>query len=337
LKESLRKLALLLQPHRDALLEEWLRVLHELLPPNADLRPFCARTLDAYLGRLARGEVEELLLEESTAAAEAARVGGGLHPVALAARALERCAAPFLVASAADRASLGEALVALEALGLRRAAALLRAQEDEWTRRLIDAQERAAGAEERARELGLRNAELQKAEAQSQHRADQIGLLNSVARRVAQVLDPERLMQDAADAIRASLNHTYVAVVVLDDEGILVGRWAGRPGVGRTSAGRAEGLPRGVIGRAIRKRAPQVVGDVSVDPDYHADVPGTVSEMVVPLFEGGEVVGAIDFQSERKDAFELDAVAAGEALADFLVVALRNARLFARGRPEPPA
>jgi len=330
--ESLRKLAVLLQPHRDALLEEWLRALHELLPPNADMRPFCARTLDACLARLARGEVEELLLEESTAAAEAARAGAGLHPVALAVRALERCAAPFLAASAPDRETLAEVLVALEALGLRRASALLRAQEEEWTRRLIDAQERAAAAEEKVLELGRSLAALHKAEARSQRRADQIGLLHSVAQRVAQVLDPERLMQEAADLIRSTLNHTYVAVVVLDDGGVLVGRWAGRPGVGRRSAGRAQGLARGVIGRAIRKRAPQVVGDVAADHDYHADVAGTASEMVVPLFDDGEVVGAIDFQSERKEAFELDDVAAGEALADFLVVALRNARLFAQSR-----
>jgi GAF domain-containing protein len=330
--QSLRKLSQLLQPHRDALLEEWLRTLQDLLPPSPEMRGFCSRTLDAYLGRLLRGEVEELLLEESTAAAEAARAGAGLHPVALAARALERSAAPFLVASAPDRQALGEVLVALETLGLRRTAVLLRAQEEEWTRRLIEAQERAAAVAEKARGLLQSNAELQKAEARSQRRADQIGLLHSVARRVAQVLDPERLMQEAADLIRAALNHTYVAVVVLDDEGVLVGRWAGRPGVGRRSAGRAQGLARGVIGRAIRKRAPQVVGDVGSDADYHPDVAGTASEMVVPLFDGTEVVGAIDFQSERSQAFDLEDVATGEALADFLVVALRNARLFAQNR-----
>jgi hypothetical protein len=37
----------------------------------------------------------------------------------------------------------------------------------------------------------------------------------------------------------------------------------------------------------------------------------------------------VDFQSARPAAFGLDDVAAGEALADFLVLALRNARLFA--------
>jgi len=330
--ESLRKLAGLLGPHRKALLEEWLRALAELLPPSPDMRPFCTRTLEAWLERLERGEVEELLREESVAAAEAARAGAGLHPVALAARALERCAAPFLAASAPDRETLAEVFVALETLGLRRASALLRVEEEEWTRRIIEAQERAARAGEKARDLQRANAALQKAESQSQRRADQIGLLHSVAHRIAPVRDPEQLMQDAADAIRASLDHTYVAVVVLDDEGVLVGRWAGRAGVGRRSAGRAQGPARGVIGRAIRKRAPQVVGDVASDPDYHPDVPGTASEMVVPLFDEGEVVGVIDFQSEGKNAFDLDEVAAGEALADFLVVALRNARLFAQNR-----
>jgi hypothetical protein len=119
------------------------------------------------------------------------------------------------------------------------------------------------------------NEALRRAEAESRHRAEQIGLLSSVAHRIAAIREPEELMQQAADQIRARMNHTYVAVVVLDDDGVLVGRWAGRPGLGRTSAGRAQGPPGGVIGRTLRLRAPQVVGDVARDPDYHPDVEDT--------------------------------------------------------------
>jgi putative methionine-R-sulfoxide reductase with GAF domain len=54
--------------------------------------------------------------------------------------------------------------------------------------------------------------------------------------------------------------------------------------------------------------------------------------MVIPLLEEGEVVGAVDFQSERVGAFDLDAVATGETAAEFLVIALRNARLLAEAR-----
>ena len=190
---------------------------------------------------------------------------------------------------------------------------------------------------EKARELTRANEALRRSEAESQHRAEQIGLLGSVTHRIAAVLDPERLMQEAAEAIQARMNHTYVAIVVLDDEGVLVGRWAGRTGVGRSgvgrrSAGRAQGPAGGIIGRALRKKAPQVVADVSRDPDYHADVPGTHAEMVIPLLEGGEAIGAIDFQTAQPRAFDLDDVAVGETIAEFLVVALRNARLFSEAR-----
>ena len=68
------------------------------------------------------------------------------------------------------------------------------------------------------------------------------------------------------------------------------------------------------------------------DPDYHPDVPGTRSEMAIPLLEGAEAVGVLDFQSEQPFAFALDDVAAGEILAEFLTIALRNARLYQEAR-----
>jgi putative methionine-R-sulfoxide reductase with GAF domain len=197
---------------------------------------------------------------------------------------------------------------------------------------LVEAQEHGARAAEHAREVERANEALRRAEADARRRASQIALISTVANRIAAVREPDELMQQAADVIRATMNYGYVAVVVLDHEGVLVGRWAGRPGVGHKSAGRAQGPPGGVIGRAIRTRAPQVVSDVRKDPDYHPDVDGTRSEMVIPLLEGGEATGALDYQSEHEAAFSLDDVAASETLADFLVIALRNARLYQEAR-----
>jgi GAF domain-containing protein len=330
---ALQRTAAWLAPHRDALLESWLVALSALAPGEPEeRRAFCTRTLDTLLSRLARGEAEAWLASEAAAAAEAARLGHTFRPLALAIRVLDRCCLPFLLKACPDKESLAESLLALDELGDRRLEVLLNAQEEESARRLVDLQDQAAQAQERAREVQRANESLRGLERQSQHRADQIGLLVSVAQRISSILDPDELMQTAATVIQARMSYTYVAVVVLDDEGVLVGRWAGRPGIGRRSAGRAQGPPGGIIGRALRRRAPQVVGDVTKDPDYLPDVEGTRSEMVVPLLESGNVVGAIDYQSEKLDAFDLDHVAAGEVLSEFVVVALRNARLYADAR-----
>ena len=327
---ALQKAARELEAQRTAILEAWLRGLSAApLPAEGDLRASCARELDLFVERLGRGAAEEVLDEEAREGARLARAGKSLQARAQSLSLLDRACLAALAAGAGEGA---EAALAMAELAARRLEALLRASEEEGTRRLLDAQEQAAQAAERARELSRANEALRRSEGQSQHRAEQIALLSSVVHRIASILDPERLMQEAAESIQARMNHTYVAVVVLDDEGVLVGRWAGRPGVGRRSAGRAQGPAGGVIGRALRKRAPQVVPDVSKDPDYHPDVPGTHSEMVIPLLDGGEAVGAVDFQTEKAGAFDLDAVAVGETLAEFLVVALRNARLFSEGR-----
>ena len=330
---ALQRTAEWLRPHRDRLLADWVRAVADLRGlPEADVREACARTLDGLLERLSAGDVEGLLSAEQHRAAREARRGMSLLGAALDIRVLDRCFASVLGTACPDRESLAETLVALDELGDRRLEGLLAAQEDESARRLVEAQEQAARAAEQAREVRRVNEALRRAEAESSHRAEQIGLLASVAHRIAPIREPEELMQQAADQIRARMNHSYVAVVVLDTEGVLVGRWAGREGVGRHSAGRAQGPPGGIIGRAIRLRAPQVVGDVAHDPDYHPDVPGVRSEMAIPLLEGAEVVGALDFQSEQPFAFALDDVAAGETLAEFLVIALRNARLYQEAR-----
>jgi putative methionine-R-sulfoxide reductase with GAF domain len=333
LAPALRSAAAALQPHRAQILGDWVRAI--AVARNVDegaLRERCSESLDTLLDRLAAGQLEDLLRHEALVAEHEARRGTSLLGIALETRLLNRCLGAVLQRVCPGTEELAAGLLGFDELGDRRLEILLAAQEAESARRLVETQEQAARVAEQARELRRVNEALRRAESESRHRAEQLGLLSSVAHRIAPIREPEELMQQAADQIRARMNHNYVAVVVLDSDGMLVGRWAGRPGVGRTSSGRSQGPLGGVIGRALRTRAPQVVGEVRQDRDYHPDVPGTRSEMAIPLLEGGEVLGALDFQSDEPFAFALDDVAAGETLAEFLVIALRNARLYQEAR-----
>ncbi len=61
---------------------------------------------------------------------------------------------------------------------------------------------------------------------------------------------------------------------------------------------------RGLCGAAVRSRAPVVVGDVTQDARYLTTFSGTRSEIVVPVTSaGGTVLGLIDVESERLQAF----------------------------------
>ncbi len=65
-------------------------------------------------------------------------------------------------------------------------------------------------------------------------------------------------------------------------------------------------ISEGVCGAAARERETQVVPDVCNDDRYLACSPTVKSEIVVPIFAGGEVIGVLDIDSNEPDAFSDD-------------------------------
>jgi L-methionine (R)-S-oxide reductase len=64
-------------------------------------------------------------------------------------------------------------------------------------------------------------------------------------------------------------------------------------------------VTKGLTGAAVREKKTIAVGDVSSDPRYLTSFPSTGSEIIIPVLEEktGLVVGTIDVESERADAF----------------------------------
>src|SRR5262245_22567678 len=170
--DNLRRTAEHLLPHREALADAWIAALARGGGASEGTQRAQQAALQALLDRLSRGEADALLREEAAEAERAARQGASFAERALAIRVLDRCCVPFLLQACADKESLAECLLALDELADRRLEILVRVQEDEAARRLLEAQEQAAQAADRARDVTRTNDALRKSEAQSERRAE---------------------------------------------------------------------------------------------------------------------------------------------------------------------
>ena len=82
----------------------------------------------------------------------------------------------------------------------------------------------------------------------------------------------------------------------------------------------------GVTGRAVLTREARLVDDVTKDDDFLSFTGESRSEMVIPLFDNGEVVGVINLESKEPGTFKEWHKREVEALAQMIVIVMRNAR-----------
>lgn len=104
-----------------------------------------------------------------------------------------------------------------------------------------------------------------------------------------------------AEAVRSLGNYRWTGVYDVGDEMVSIIAYSG-PGapVYPTFA-----VTEGLTGAAIREKATVLVGDVHSDPRYLTAFGSTLSEIIVPIVnpQSGKVVGTIDVESERANAF----------------------------------
>ncbi|MGC2422695.1 MAG: GAF domain-containing protein [Candidatus Acidiferrales bacterium] len=103
-----------------------------------------------------------------------------------------------------------------------------------------------------------------------------------------------------ADLIRKLGEYRWVGVYDVGAELVSIIAWSGPSAPEYPSFPATEGL----TGAAIQQKRAVIVGDVRNDPRYLTAFGSTLSEIIVPVLSpDGRVIGTVDVESERANAF----------------------------------
>ncbi len=161
----------------------------------------------------------------------------------------------------------------------------------------------------------------------------QLTVVSYVARQITSILDRNRLLPAITRAIQEGFDYYSVLLFLADpaNEALqLVAIAGGFEALLPQDYTQPMGV--GLIGKAGKTGRSLMVNDVAQNWRYIPGVPEvqvhTRSELCVPLKLANRVIGVLDVQETRADAFDETDVLALETLADQIAVAIENARLY---------
>ncbi len=165
-------------------------------------------------------------------------------------------------------------------------------------------------------------------------RASQLALVNEIGQRITGMLDFEGLLNEVTQLVAQRFGFCNVAVLLND---IPARQFVLRAHAGDAASpvpvGYRQSWDVGLVGVAARTGQTVLVNDARADPRYFSVAPDSDpcrAALVVPLKRGAEVFGVLNLQSPTLNAFEPTDVAAMEALAHQITIALENAQLYAK-------
>jgi phosphoserine phosphatase RsbU/P len=161
-------------------------------------------------------------------------------------------------------------------------------------------------------------------------RSELLDFLLEVSAVMAQTLDLDQLSASVAEVVQRVLPYDLFALLLYNEKR--------RDLRIRYALGHREEVIRnltvklgeGVTGAAAAQREPVLVGDVRSDPRYLNTVDAVRTELAVPMTARGRLVGVIDLQSTRVNAYSEYDRALLRVIASRVALAIENARLYHR-------
>ena len=158
--------------------------------------------------------------------------------------------------------------------------------------------------------------------------AQQLEVLNEIAVELASILDLGPLLERIGQLLRRLIDYQMFTIMLMDEKSeTLITRYAWRFGYSHAPLRRIP-VTSGLVGAAVREWRFVNVPDVNKDPRYVPMNEETRSELVMPLFYKGRIIGVLDLEHTRPHFFTDEHERVLTTLAAQVAIAIENARLY---------
>jgi diguanylate cyclase (GGDEF)-like protein len=159
-------------------------------------------------------------------------------------------------------------------------------------------------------------------------RARLLEMVSEVSKAALDAGELHLLLQRIVDYVHAHFTLATAAILLVDEEFGEFEQTAHAGGaLQHVPQGTRWTFDQGVVGRAIRTGAPQLVPDVRADPDYLDVDPSVASQYAVPIRLGGRILGVLNLESTGPEAFSAENLTVFNTFAGQLAGAIHMAAI----------
>lgn len=165
-----------------------------------------------------------------------------------------------------------------------------------------------------------------------QKQANYLRVAAEVARDATTAQDLDDLLNRASKLVLDRFGFYHTGIFLLDERKEYAILRASPTAAGREMLGRNHRLKVGqvgIVGNVAATGVSRISLDTGLDSAFfnNPSLPNTRSEMALPLKVGDEMIGVIDVQSEKPEAFTQDDIGILQIMADQLALAIQRVRL----------
>lgn len=153
--------------------------------------------------------------------------------------------------------------------------------------------------------------------------AQEMALLDRVRTAVAGELDLQGVIRTVVEGIAETFGYPLVSLYLRRGDSMFLEHQVGYAEV-------IQEIPvsKGVLGKTVRTGQAILLDDVHTDPDFLEAIPGIGSEVCVPLFDRGQVVGTLNVESYPGMKLTEADLRLMTALSENISIAIGRARLY---------